>query len=383
MIKRRAVALVLMVVAVVLTGCMGQGAVTNAGWTVAAERDGTVYTALATGYVLALDAQQGSLIWQYPETQAATGVVCSIARPADEQRAGPLDAVYGPPLVLDDVVVVGSFDGNLQAFDRLSGEPLWSYTVDQAIIGSAVEADGVLYFGSSDGNVYAIDAATQKPVWAQPFGTRNRVWGAPEIDGDRLYVASMDHAVYALDRTNGQLIWERNLGASVPGALTLADGRIYAGSVDRYLTCLNADDGTVLWRSPQYEAWVWGEALVVGDGVYFGSLDGAMHALNVADGAPLWPDVHLEGAIRAGPALLGDAMLVGTETGYVYTVALADGVNSLVFGDRKDEELGAVLSTPVVEGDQAYVTTATGRVVALDLTQRDPVLWVYPPVESK
>ncbi|MGI6376242.1 MAG: PQQ-binding-like beta-propeller repeat protein [Anaerolineae bacterium] len=384
MIKRRAVALVLMALAVMLAGCMGRGSVMNAGWTVAAERDGTVYAALATGYVLALDAsQQGALLWQYPETQASTGIGCSIARPSDEKRDSPLDAVYGRPLVLDDVVVVGSFDGKLQAFKRDSGAPAWTYAAEQAIIGAAVEADGVLYFGSSDGKVYAIDAATQEPAWAQPFSTRDRVWGAPAIDGDRLYVASMDHSVYAIDRNSGQLIWEHNLGASAPGALTLTDGRVFVGSVDRYLTCLSADDGSELWRSPQYAGWVWGEALVVGDGVYFGSLDGMMHALNVDDGQPLWADVPLKGAIRAGPALAGDTLLVGTEKGYVYTVGLADGASSLLFGNREDEELGPVLSTPVVEGNLVYVTTSAGRVVALDLTLRDPMLWVYPPVESK
>ena len=184
-------------------------------------------------------------------------------------------------------------------------------------------------------------------------------------------------------RETGQMVWQYNLGASAPGALTLADGRIYVGSVNRYLTCLSAEDGTELWRSPQYGGWVWGEALVVGDGIYFGSLDGVMHALNTADGSQRWQDVKLDGAIRAGPALSGEMLVVGTESGYVYTLDLADGAKSLIFGDREDEKLGAVLSTPIVVGDMIYVSTAAANIAALDLTKRDPMVWVYPPTENK
>ncbi|MEN6480366.1 MAG: PQQ-binding-like beta-propeller repeat protein [Anaerolineales bacterium] len=381
-VKRRAVALVLVAALVALTGCVQQGALTNPGWTVVAERDGIVYAALATGSVVALDAAQGGeVVWKYPEKVAAVG--CGVARTTDESGESLLNAVYGEPLVLDDVVLVGSFSGDLYAFGRESGKPEWTYQVDGAIVGGVTEADGVLYFGSSDGKVYALDAATREPVWAEPFATGNRVWGTPRVDETRVYVASMDHSVYAIERSTGKMVWSYDLGASAPGTLTLADGRLYVGSVSRYLTCLSAADGSELWRSPQYEAWVWGEALVVGDGVYFGSLDGKMHALHAVDGSKLWNDVQLNGAVRAGPALDGESLIVGTESGYVYTIDMSTGKESLLFGDREGEKLGAVLSTPVVSGNMVYVGTSIGNVVALDLTLRDPVVWVYPPTEAK
>ena len=383
-VKRRALALVLILTALVFTGCTARGGVVNAGWTVAAEQDGSVYAALATGQVLALDLEQnGAKLWQYPEKEASAAVGCSIAKPAEGTTESPLDAVYGEPLVLDDVVVVGSFDGKLYAFDRESGRQVWDYAAAAAIIGGATEADGVLYFGSSDGSVYAIDAATQQSVWATPFATGNRVWGAPRVDQEHVYVASMDRSVYALDRSTGQQVWKHDLGASAPGAMTLADGRLYVGNVNRHLICLSATDGSELWRSPQYGGWVWGEALVADGGVYFGSLDGVMHALNAVDGSVRWADVPLSGAVRAGPALAGASLIVGTESGYVYTVDIASGEKSLVFGDRDGERLGPVLSTPVVAGDKLIVTTAQAKIVALDLTKRDPVVWVYPPAEVK
>jgi len=382
--KGRMVALVLVALAVALTGCVGQRAAVNVGWTVAAEKDGTLYAAMANGVMLALDAtQNGTLVWQYPATQARSAVGCSFARTSDENTETALDAVFGQPLVLDDVVIVGSYDGKLHAFGRTSGKPEWVYATEQAIVGGAAEADGILYFGSSDGKVYAIDAATQKDVWAQPFVTGNRVWSVPRLDADRVYVTSMDHFVYAIDRKTGTQVWKHDLGASAPGSLTLANGRLYVGSIERHLICLNAEDGTEIWRSPQYGGWVWGEALVVDDGVYFGSLDGMMHALSVADGTPLWPDVQLQGAVRAGPALAGDQLIVGTEAGYVYTMSIANGDKALVFGDRDNEKMGAVLSTPVVADSEIFVSTTQAKVVALDLSKRDPVEWVYPPAEQK
>ena len=364
------------VITVLVAGCMPAGAVTNPGWTALTAKDRIVYAALAMGQVVALDnAEGGAEVWVYPAAAAGGGPGCGLVRSPGETPDRPLDAVYGPPVVTDGLLLVTSYDHHLYAFDRATGERLWEYSAKEPIIGSVTLYDDIAYFGSSDHGVYALDLETRELVWKSPFYTANWVWGAPAVDAERVYVGSMDHYLYALDRLTGELVWKTDVGGSIVGSVTLADGVLFVGGVDKRLHALDKETGQELWKTPEYRGWVWGEALVDGEYVYFGSLEGSIHALAIRDGSPRWEAVGLDGAVRAGPARYGTGLLVGTDTGKLYAIDMATGDKVLRF-----EAKGAILSTPVVEGDIAYVGTAAGNIYALDLSRRgDPQLWVYPP----
>ncbi len=374
---RGLLALLLISILLGVGGCMPRGGVINAGWTVVTVQDQVVYGVLAAGQVVALDAAKGGdVVWSYPPAQQGqTGPACSIIRPASGNTVSPLDAVYGLPVVSDGLLLVTSFDKHLYAFDRATGDKVWDYAVEQAIIGGVTLADGVAYFGSADHQVYAVDLASQKPVWAQPFKTENRVWGAPAMDAKHIYIGSMDHFVYAIDRQTGAQVWRHDVGSSVPGSITLANGLLLVGGVDKKLHALKADDGSELWASAELGGWVWGEALVQDGVVYFGSLDGRVHALAIADGASRWNAVEVDGAVRAGPVVHGTNLIVGTDKGRVYTIKMQDGSRDLI----TDKVVGGVLSRPAVDGDMIYVGSTTGSIYALDTTRRDPVAWIYPP----
>jgi len=245
-LKKRGLVALLLLVAVTLAGCMG-GGVTNPGWTVVTVQDEVVYAALSTGQVVALDAAKGgAALWSYPPASQSSGPACAIARRSPDS-ASPLDAVYGAPVVADDLLLVTSFDRRLYAFDRHTGAKQWDFTAEDSIIGGVTLVDGVAFFGSADHRVYAVDLATQKLIWEAPFATGNRVWGAPAVDEARVYVGSMDHYVYALDRQTGREIWRHDLGCSIPGSVTLADGMLFVGGVDKRLHDLKGEDGSELW----------------------------------------------------------------------------------------------------------------------------------------
>jgi len=374
------IALILGVLMVVATGCMPRGGVTNPGWTVVAVEDNKVYAALATGQVVCLDAAaSGSALWSYPADGggAAGGVGCGNIIPTgggDAARDEPLDAVYGIPVLTDDLVLVSAYDGGLYALDRETGQMAWDYAVPKAIIGGVTVYDGVAYFGSSDHNVYALDLETQKTVWSLPFATENWIWGAPAVDAEHVYVGSMDHWVYAVDRVTGDLAWKRDLGASIPGNLALDDGTLFAGAIDRRLHAIDTADGSTIWQSDVLGGWVWGQPAVVDGYVYFTSLDGGVHSADVANGTQRWPAVKLDGAVRAGPAVLRDMLIVGTEEGSVYRVDMATGDSRQSSGAS-----AAILSRPAVDDGIVYVGTTDAKVQALNFAREvDPFVWTYP-----
>jgi len=199
------------------------------------------------------------------------------------------------------------------------------------------------------------------------------------VDDKQVYVGSMDSHVYALDRTTGTVIWDRNMGAAVPGSVSLADGTVFVGGVAKKLTALRSDTGETIWEKDLGQ-WVWGEAVVSNSVVYVGSLDGIVHALAVQDGAKIWDSVQLDGGIRAGPAIAGNYLVIGTDTGSVYRIEMASGKAELIY-----KITGAsILSKIAVVGDRLYVGTTTATVVALDVTRVGGVpLWVYPAAAAK
>ena len=378
------VVVLLVLLALVATGCMGNAATANTGWTVASNADGVVYSVLATGQVVSLDAQAaGAERWLYPPKTSGGGGFRLFGGSQGGDSVLPLNAVYGAPALTDEWLLVTSFDRHLYAFERETGVKAWQFPADSGskelgpLVGGVQLYEGIAYFGSSEGAVYALDVATQKLVWPQPFTTANRVWSRPAVDADRVYVGSMDHHVYAIDRATGQQVWSVELGGSVPGDLTLSDGRLYVGVVDRRLHVLNAKDGSLAWQTDVLGGWVWGEVLVHEGGAYFGSLDGAVHAYDAATGSKLWEPIKVEGAVRAGPALVDGALIVGTDAGMVYRVDTQTGANTPF---PKLE--GGVLATPSVAGTDVYVTTAIGKVYAFDVQRGIAQLWVYPPAKK-
>ncbi len=377
---RARVLLVVLLAGVLAAGCMpGGGGMRNTGWTVVVAQEDTVYAALATGRVVALDSlNDGEEVWAYPaEAQGGGGIGCSFAKAQDDAGQISLDAVYGMPVMVEDLLLVTSYDHHLYAFERASGRKVWDFAADEAIIGGVAVDDGTAYFGSSDHSVYALDISSQELVWPAPFETNNWVWSTPAVDDGRVYVGSMDHHVYALDRETGEERWRTDVGGSIIGTVVRQGDLLYVGSVDKRLRVLRTEDGSETWTTEKLGGWVWGEVLVHGDHVYFGSLDGSVHARSVEDGSPRWEPVRVEGAVRAGPALLGERVVVGTDAGFVYAIDLQTGDLELL-----EELSGAVLSTPAVVGDMVYAGTADGKVYALDTSSRAPQVWVYPPADD-
>lgn len=375
-LRRGPIALLVILLALVAAGCMPAGGITNPGWTVVAAAGEEVWAVLATGQVVALKAQTGDVLWQFPQKTSSGGVGCGLARPASDPEQKLLDAVYGPPAVTDDLILVASYDQHLYAFERATGRKVWSFAAQGAIIGGPAVYEGTVYFGSSDRHVYAVELTTGRPVWDAPFETGNWVWSTPAVDAERVYVGSMDHYVYALNRLTGVLVWKRDVGGSVPGSAALAEGALYVGGVDKQLHALRAEDGQELWARPVGH-WVMGEPLVHKGIVYVATLDGKVHALKATDGAPAWEPVALGSAVRAGPVLWQDKLIVVTESGVVHRVSTQTGERETFFSTTDKDKM---LALPALNGDLLYVGTTLGNIYALDLNARgNPQLWVYPP----
>ncbi len=100
-----------------------------------------VLAAGAKGTLLALDPESGAIKWK---------------------RETPKEWTTYRPLVTGSIVIVGSEEKDLCAFDGTSGEMRWCRSVGQIPRGLGVSSDGILYAGSLSGVVQAFPLENMK-----------------------------------------------------------------------------------------------------------------------------------------------------------------------------------------------------------------------------
>ncbi len=103
-----------------------------------------VYAVLGIGTVVALQAEDGSLVWR-----------------AD---VGPTGKRLSPPASDGQRLYLGARDG-LHALDLADGRAAWSFPTPRRVAAAPVVAGGVVYAACHDHHLYALDAATGQQLW--------------------------------------------------------------------------------------------------------------------------------------------------------------------------------------------------------------------------
>ncbi len=107
------------------------------------------------------------------------------------------------PAVVNGVVYVGSYDGNVYAFNAVTGAKLWSFPTGGEVFSTPAVANGVVYVGSNDQNVYALNAATGAKLWS--YATTYDVTSSPAVANGMVYIGSEDgKRVRAQSRQRGK-----------------------------------------------------------------------------------------------------------------------------------------------------------------------------------
>jgi outer membrane protein assembly factor BamB len=106
-----------------------------------AVKDSFVVTGTSDGrFVQAVNIETGKEIWKFRT---------------------PL-AVWSSPLIVDDKVYAGTFDGHLYCIDLRTGKRISQFKANGKILSSPVWNDQLLYAGSDDGHLYALSGHPDK-----------------------------------------------------------------------------------------------------------------------------------------------------------------------------------------------------------------------------
>jgi len=370
-------ALVLIVVLAV-SGCTAAGQQIAQGWAGGVVSGDTLFVGSMEGKLVALDTTDGSFRGD-PITliaQAQSGGLGCIP-----SAGSSAVAVYGSPVIDDNLIYVGGYDGKVRAFlfedERLRSEPRWisrQGDIGGSIIGGLAFADGRVYFGASDGRVYALDAVDGHKLWTFETKTLDKIWSTPTIEGDTLYIGGFDRNLYALDTADGTKKWVFETGGTIVSTPAIADGNVYIGSFDRHVYAIDAASGEEVWRYPATEdsadaptGWFWASPVLHNGTIYAPNLDGKVYVINAANGNHI-ANVDLGDPISSSPVVVNDnVILVTTSTN---RAKQAGKVFALDTANKQKTELKSfeesVHAPLFTDGTTVYIHTMQNTLYAID-----------------
>lgn len=283
-----------------------------------------------------------------------------------DARTGGRYPVLGGPVVVEDLVLVGRYDGSVAAHRGAGLEPAWRIDLPGHVVASAVVGETVYVIATGDGaTLHALSAADGTVRWAR---TIDGVRSTPAVARDAVYVGSVDGRLHALDADTGERRWSRTIGG-MESSPVVANGTIYVGSTDGRLHAIDADTGATRWTLVLAEGVALTAPTVAGDAVYVGAREGGLYAVSRSRGAERWR-VGIDDRPASAPVVAGETVFVANAAGSVHAVDADTGKIRWVerVNSRVDAALVVVGDTVYVGsgGGNAYSSTSAGRFHALD-----------------
>ena len=294
------------------------------------------------------------------------------------------EALYGAPVVDDEIVYFTTFEAGVFALNKEDGRPIWPLPgetnedrINGDLAGGLALADGVLYFGSTEGKLYAWRASdgVDAPGWEEPLSFSGGIWATPVIREGILYVATMDGELHALNLSDGSEVWSSPFEANgaIPEVVDLQNGRLLVTSIDRHVYVLDAATGEQL---SDYRAsdWVWTTPGIDGDSIYFGDFGGTVYGLDISTSpsGQLWEPTELgDDRIKAGAAVINGVVVIADRNP---VVTFLDAGSGQVLNSVPIDGAGTVRADVIDGGDGfAYILTTRGNLFRANPANRSVV----------
>ncbi len=344
----------------------------------------TVWIGSSSGLLLALDRLTGATRWEatlsgpVSSTPAVAGGLVFVGtrdgrlhalsshdgHPAWSAPLGPDrplpwghesgDVYTSSPVIAGPVVIIGSGDGSVTAWEATSGRLRWRAMTGGRVRSSPAVVAGTVYVGSGDGILYAYDLASGQERWrfatlgaslnSGDFGyDRRTIQSSPAVNGSTVVVGARDGFLYAVNTADGSLKWKVDHEISwVNGSPAIAGGVVYVGSSDgQFVQAVNLADGTERWRT-KLGATVWSSATVSGDQLVIGDGSGRISALDCRTGAVRW-SFYTGAQVWSSPVVAGNLVIAGSGDGGVYALRTGENpVDRVVYFDTS----GVVKAAP-------------------------------------
>ncbi len=327
---------------------------------------------------------------------------------------GPIQST---PLLLNDLLIVGSSDGKCYGLELMRGRKKWTFPTKGQFIASPVLDGNTVYLGSTDHYLYALESGSGRQKWRYDTGgpifataavAQNTVcigakgkiigvdantgkfkWSVPTTalfqsrattDGSAFYLGGWDNTLYAIDAANGATRWTVRMGVDknkqltstyspAIAAPTLANNRVYICSNDGVLHVLNAQTGKEAWIAAAPTAsdpFGYSTPAVVGPNVYLAGLgkNGDVYCLDAGTGSIQWRESTGQTIYDSSPRLAPDGKTLAIMGVRGRVSVLDTHTGKRVWGYELGP--GNIFSTPEYDGQHVYTTTMANDVQCIN-----------------
>ena len=333
------------------------------------------------------------------------------------KKITPGDAVLSPSL-LGEYVYAASSNGRIQKVAIQTGKSVWSQKLKKERVTAGVGVGGGLVLvGTDQGILYAFNQDDGEIAWQTQLDSE--ILASPVIDGNIVVARTGDGKVYGLSAFDGSDLWtiSRQLpkltlrGESRP---VMTQGVVFAGFSDGLLAALEANTGRALWDFPisfprgtndiDRLSDIDTNPLFVGQHIYISSYQEVTHALNIFERNIAWSvdvssyhalaydaaylyisdrngvihqidrnsgqKVWSQNALRlfpvSAPVSVGPYVMVSEGDGGVYILSKRDGS---ILGKHN---LGAktIIGEPVVDSDTVILLDSDGALQSISILNK-------------
>jgi outer membrane protein assembly factor BamB len=269
-----------------------------------------------------------------------------------------LGDISSSPKIFQEKVFIGTNSGLLYVFNRFSGEKIWEFETEDAVISTPALSGEIVCFGSGDDNLYALDQENGELKWK--FKAEGSIYSSPAIKvenpalrqaqggdssttltvpeqgrreqsrttngmnrmvhtnggDDKVFFGSVDGYLYALKIEDGSLIWKFKTDGDIYSSPAVTESLVYIGSNDYFMYAVDQATGKLRWKF-ETGGIIRSSPIAVGDKLFFGSYDGNFYVLDRFSGKLLWK-YQTKGMISSSPAYYDGKIYIASEDGYLY-----------------------------------------------------------------
>jgi outer membrane protein assembly factor BamB len=309
--------------------------------------------------VVALDLGSGRLLWRTRIRAPLSGGTAASA----------------------DLVLVGSSDGRLFAFDPANGASRWQVRLNGEVLAPAAISARLIAVRTVDGKLHGLSPADGHELWSQEQQVPRlslRGTARPVIVGDVVLCGFDNGKVLAVSVNDGSVQWEATVTpphgrtelerlADIDSAVGVSGQDVYAVGFHGRVAMLALDTGQVWWS---HEASSYRGLTLDGDALYLSTADGEVVALKARTGAEVWRQNALLHRGLSAVAAMDDSLVTADFQGYLHWLDKASGALAARVATGK----ARVSSPPVVAGNTVVVINDRGRIDAFRVTPRATAL---------
>ena len=275
-----------------------------------------IFAASEDGNVYGLELESGNVIWRTRlDDETVTGGVGAgrglvLVGTANAEviafnqftgeelwRGAVTSEVLSPPQTNGDVVVAQTVDGKLIALDAGDGARRWIYETSLPALTlrgtnrPVITPQGFVIAGFSNGTLVSV--AADDGIWrweeriAIPEGRYDieRVIDADgdlQLDGNRVLASSYQGNVMAFDTASGRIVW--GMEASSYHGLDQGFGNIYYSSEASHVVAVRDNSNEIVWTNEDLEYRALTGPRTVGNFIVVADFEGYLHVISQIDG---------------------------------------------------------------------------------------------------